>query len=160
MYGIGSSKSRSSRPSTSTSTAAQPVAAQRSSSDGQVGPRLLGREHAARRARSRPTAPRPASRRARSTSRSPGASGPSAATGRRASSSTRGTRRHRVEAVDLAVGMGDGGADLGAAVLEHEHVVDVVAAAERRRALGPQVDDLAGAAPAPSDANVASWSGV
>ena len=52
---------------------------------------------------------------------------------------------HVVVGVDLPVGMGDRRADLGAAVLEHEHVVDVVAGAERGGALRPQVDHLAGA---------------
>ena len=50
-------------------------------------------------------------------------------------------RRNVLVRVDLAVRVGDRGADLGTAVLEHEHVVDVVAGAERRGALRPVVDD-------------------
>ena len=57
--------------------------------------------------------------------------------GHRRRAATGGRRRagvpatgHVVVGVDLAVRVGDGRADLGAAVLEHEHVVDVVASAE------------------------------
>ena len=53
-----------------------------------------------------------------------------------------------VVGVDLAVRVGDGGAHLRAPVLEHEHVVDVVAGAERGGPLGPEVDDPAGTRPA------------
>ena len=54
-------------------------------------------------------------------------------------------RRGRDErvAVYLAVGMIDGGADLAAAVLEHEHVLDLRAGEERLRPIRPQIDDLA-----------------
>ena len=51
------------------------------------------------------------------------------------------SRWQQIERVDLAVRVGDGGADFGAAVLEHEDVLDVVARAELGRSLGPQVDD-------------------
>ena len=140
---MGSSNSRSSRPSTSTSTALS-SSRPRSSSDGRSGTGCSGATTSSKgqvaahgtHARQSPW---------RATSRSPGASAPSAAIGVAPLELDQGPRRHRVVAVDLAVGMGDGGADLGAAVLEHEHVVDVVAGAERRGALGPQVDHLAGA---------------
>ena len=55
-----------------------------------------------------------------------------------------GQLRDEVEGVDLAVRMRDRGPHLGAAVLEDEHVVDLGTAPERRRALGPEVDDLPG----------------
>jgi len=48
-----------------------------------------------------------------------------------------------VVCVDLAVRVSDGRTDLGAAIFEHEHKIDVVALAERRGSLGPQVDDFA-----------------
>ena len=70
------------------------------------------------------------------TSRSPG----SANSAPRARSSRSGMLGHEVERVDLPVRVRDGRADLGAAVLEHEHVGDVAARAERGAALGPQVD--------------------
>jgi hypothetical protein len=41
--------------------------------------------------------------------------------------------------------VGDGGADLGPAVLEHQDVVDVVMATEDGGAVGPQLDHLEGA---------------
>jgi hypothetical protein len=47
--------------------------------------------------------------------------------------------------VDLPVGMRDRRSDLGAAVLEDQHVVDVVTGAELCGALRPQVHDAAGA---------------
>ena len=46
--------------------------------------------------------------------------------------------------VDLAVRMGDRGTHLWAAVLEDQHVVHVVARAQLLRAVGPQIDHLAG----------------
>ena len=54
-------------------------------------------------------------------------------------------RRGRDErvAVDLAVRMVDRRADLAAAVLEHEHVLDLGPGEQRLGALGPEVDDLA-----------------
>ena len=55
----------------------------------------------------------------------------------------RGSGWHEIERVDLAVRVRDRRADFGAAVLEHQHVGDVVTRAERRAAVGPQVDDLA-----------------
>ena len=53
-----------------------------------------------------------------------------------------------VERVDLPVRVRDGRADLGAAILEHEDVCQIVARPEGRAAVGPQVDDLARAADA------------
>jgi hypothetical protein len=52
------------------------------------------------------------------------------------------SRGNEVEGVDLAMRVLDRRPDLGAAVFEHEHVVDVLARAERRGPLRPQVDDL------------------
>ena len=52
-------------------------------------------------------------------------------------------RRHERVAVDLAVRMIDRRAHLAAAVLEHEHVLDLGSREERLGAIGPQVDDLA-----------------
>ena len=51
--------------------------------------------------------------------------------------------RDEVECVDLSMRMGDRGAHLRAAVLEHEHVGDVLSAAEALASLGPEIDDLA-----------------
>ena len=92
--------------------------------------------------------------------RGPRHPGPPAAGRRRHQSLARGVR-HRAErgAVALQLGRGgaapsrtrrsargvrDGGADLGAPVLEHQHVGDRGVGAQGGRALGPQVDDLAG----------------
>ena len=55
-----------------------------------------------------------------------------------------GRRRHVGVREQLPVRVVDGGPDLGAVVLEAQHVGDVVAAAERRGAFGPEVDDRAG----------------
>ena len=52
-------------------------------------------------------------------------------------------RRDEVEGVDLPVRVLDRRADLGAAVLEHEHVGDLRPRSELRASLRPQVDDLA-----------------
>ena len=51
--------------------------------------------------------------------------------------------RYVVVGVDLAVGMGNGRADLWPSILEHQHEVDVIALPERSGAISPQVDDLA-----------------
>ena len=55
----------------------------------------------------------------------------------------RGDRRHERVAVDLAVRMVDRRADLAAAVLEHEHVLDLGSCEQRFGARRPDVDDLA-----------------
>ena len=51
-------------------------------------------------------------------------------------------RWDRRERVDLTVGVRDGRAHLGTPILEHEHVRNLGARHERRRPLGPQIDDL------------------
>ena len=51
--------------------------------------------------------------------------------------------RHERIAVDLAVRVVDGRAHLAPAILEHQHVLDLVAREQRPGAFGPEVDDLA-----------------
>lgn len=57
-----------------------------------------------------------------------------------ASEAASGPRRDVVVGVDLSVRVGDRGADLGPAVLEHEHELDTRLGSQGRRPLGPQVD--------------------
>ena len=86
-------------------------------------------------------APRPSIRRPRPPPARAAVAGTARTRGGPPAAARRGRLGDDVEPVHLAVGVGDGGADLGAPVLEHQHVVDVVARAEGLGAIGPQVDD-------------------
>ena len=79
---------------------------------------------------------------------------------RRGRSSASGCRGHDVVRIDLAVRVGDRGADLGAAVLEHQHVRDVVAARRAPPSGRPTGRRPCAAPSTPSDQNVASCSDV
>jgi hypothetical protein len=117
MYGVSASNSRSSRSSTSTSSAAR-ASRPAESSDGRSGTGSSGRAEGIREDRrlGHPRLPVVAA----ATRRFPGS--PSCVAALELAPRQLG---HEVERVDLPVRMRDRRADLGAAILEDEHVVDV-----------------------------------
>ena len=137
MYGVSASNSRSRRSSTSTRSAAS-ASRPASSSDGRSG---TGSSGARRSAYGKIGASGTQACQSVDLARRGGSPGsPSDAAAVELAARQLG---HEVERVDLAVRVRDRRADLGAAVLEDEDVVDVGARAERGAALGPEIDHLA-----------------